>query len=70
MRITLTVVAVGLVVLGLWLIASGFTSEGSAGATSGPQIRATPQTTAGPVVLGTALLAGGALFFVLLLRRQ
>jgi hypothetical protein len=69
MRITLTVVAAGLVVLGLWLIASGFT-EGPGGTTSGPQIRATPQTTAGPVVLGTALLAGGALFFVLLLRRR
>lgn len=70
MRITLTVVAAGLVVLGLWLIASGFTSEGSTATNSGPQIAATPQTTAGPVVLGMALLAGGALFFVLLLRRR
>jgi hypothetical protein len=70
MRITLIVVAAGLVVLGLWLIANGFTSDASTGPTSGPEIAATPQTTAGPVVLGTALLAGGALFFVLLLRRR
>lgn len=69
MRITLSVVAAGLVILGLWLIASGFISEGSPGKTNGPEMRATSQTTAGPVVLGTALLAGGTLFFVLLLRR-
>lgn len=69
MRITLSVVAVGLVVFGLWLIASGFTSEGSARKINNLEIRAASHTTAGPVVLGTALLAGGTLFFVLLLRR-
>jgi hypothetical protein len=70
MRITLTVVAGGLVALGLWLIATGFMSDGSSVTTSGAQIAATPRTAAGPVVLGTALLAGGALFFVMLLRRR
>lgn len=70
MRITLAVVAVGLVVLGLWLISIGFTAEEPAAAITGPQISATPQTTAGPALLGTALLAGGVSFFVLLLRRR
>jgi hypothetical protein len=70
MRITLTVMAVGLVVLGLWLIAAGFRSDGSMGITTGPKIAATPQATVGPAALGTALLAGGTLFFVLLLRRR
>ena len=69
MRITLIVMAAGLVALGLWLIATGFMSDGRAATTSGPQIAASTQSTAGPVVVGTALLAGGVIFFVLLLRR-
>lgn len=70
MRITVSILAAGLVILGLWLIASGFMSEGSVGKANGFEIRSASQTTAGPVVVGMALLAGGTLFFVLLLRRR
>lgn len=70
MRITLAIVAAALVALGLWMIYVGFVPtklEAPAGAS---QISARPQSTAGPLVLGTALLGGGGLLFVLLLRRR
>jgi hypothetical protein len=57
------------VALGLWLIATGFIPTGPPTITTGPQMSARPQTTAGPMVLGLALLGGGALFFILLLRK-
>ena len=69
MRITLTVAAAGLVALGLWLIAAGFLDAGPP-ASSGPQIATKPRDTAGPIALGMALLAGGGLGFVMLLRRR
>lgn len=70
MRITLAVAAAALVALGLWLIATGFMVAGPPATSSGSQVAATPRATAGPVALGAALLAGGGLFFVLLLRRR
>ena len=70
MRLTLAIMATLLVALGLWLIAVGFMPTGPAVASSGSQIAAKSQTTAGPVALGLALLAGGGLFFVMLLRRR
>ena len=69
MRITLAIVASALLLLGLWLIAYGFMFAGPAVETSGSQIAATQRPTAGPIGLGLALLAGGGLFFIMLLRR-
>jgi hypothetical protein len=70
MRFTLAIVAAVLVALGLWLISSGFLFPESRQSTSGPQVTATTRATAGPVALGMALLAGGGLFFILLLRKR
>ena len=70
MRIALTLVATIFVALGLWLIASGFMLVGAGEVASGSQVTAPPQPTAGPVAVGLALLVGGALFFVMLLRRR
>ena len=70
MRLTLLIVAAVLVVLGLWLISAGFLFPNSESPGSGSQITATPRATAGPVALGMALLAGGGLFFILLLRKR
>lgn len=70
MRLTVGLVAAALVALGLWMISVGFMPtqvEAPAGAS---QISARPQPTAGPVALGTALLGGGGLLFILLLRRK
>ena len=70
MRIAVAVIATAFVALGIWLIASGFMFAGPPITTSGSQIAATPQTTAGPIAIGLALLAGGALFFIMLLRKR
>ena len=70
MRITLVIVATVMVALGLWLISSGFLLPAAQPSTSGPRITAAPRATAGPIALGTALLAGGGLFFILLLRKR
>ena len=69
MRIALSIVAVAVIALGLWLIASSFT-ESAPGPTAAPQVIATPPQTASPVILGTALLAGGVVCFILILRRK
>ena len=69
MRITLAVAAAAFVALGLWLIAAGFLDAG-ARSSSGPQIATRPRATAGPIALGVALLAGGGLGFIMLLRRR
>lgn len=69
MRVVLSIAAVGFTVLGLWLIASSFTESVPASAAPGQVIAARPQT-ASPVMLGTALLAGGVISFVLILRRR
>ena len=66
MRATLSIAAVAVIFLGLWLIASGFTESAPAPA----QVIAAPPQTASPVILGTALLAGGVVFFILILRRR
>ena len=68
-RAVLSIVAVGVIFLGLWLIASGFTDPTPTPAAPAQVITAPPQT-ASPFVLGTALLAGGVIFFVLILRRR
>ena len=70
MRIVLSIVAVGLVFLGLWLIASSSPEPKPELASPTQVIGAPRQTNASPVVLGTALLAGGVIFFVLILRRK
>lgn len=68
-RIVLTIVAVSVVFLGLWMIATGFVDP-APGATPGAQTLSAPRQTASPVILGTALLAGGVGFLVLVLRRR
>lgn len=70
MRIFVGMMAVGFVAVGLWLISIGFMPTASPDAIGGPQIATAPQTTAGPIALGTALLIGGALLFIMLLRRR
>ncbi len=70
MRIVLSIVAVGLVFLGLWLIASSSPEPKPELASPTQVIGAPRQMNASPVVLGTALLAGGVVFFVLILRRK
>ena len=70
MRITLALIASGMVALGLWLIAAGFMPANPGVVTSNAQMAAAPAPTAGPVAIGVALLAGGGLFFLLLLRRR
>ena len=70
MRITLAIVATGLVALGFWLIATGFIPGEQGVVNSSAQIAAAPTRTAGPIALGLALLVGGGLFFMLLLRRR
>lgn len=69
MRIVLSLAALGLIFLGLWLIASGFIV-----ATPSPdapaQVVAGQRQTANPVMLGTALLAGSVVLFIVILRRK
>ena len=69
MRAILSIVAVAVIALGLWLIASSFT-ESAPAPTTPAQVIAAPSQTASPVILGTALLAGGVVCFVLILRRK
>ena len=70
MRVALGIFATLLVILGFWLIASGFLPTDSPPASPGPQLTARPRATLGPIAMGSALLAGGGLFFILLLRRR
>ncbi|MEO5718562.1 MAG: hypothetical protein ABIR29_08330, partial [Chthoniobacterales bacterium] len=69
MRIVLALLATVLVLLGLWLMAAGFMPAAASAGPAGTQISAPTASTAGPIMLGLALLAGGVLFFVLILRR-
>lgn len=70
MRIVVAAAAALLLALGLWLISIGFLPSGPPEVRTGSQIAATQKTTAGPVALGVALLAGGGLLFLLVLRRR
>ena len=69
MRAILSIVALTVIALGLWLIASSFTESAPAPAASA-QVIAAPPRTPSPVILGTALLAGGVVCFILILRRK
>ncbi len=72
MRLLLALVATLMVALGLWMITATFLDhapkEGDSPA-SGTQIRAVQQPNAGPLVIGTAIMAGGVVFFIMLMRR-
>jgi len=70
MRLTLVLFATALVALGFWLLATGLIADGPLPTTVTPQLAAPPQTTAGPIALGLALLVGGGFLFVLVLRRR
>lgn len=65
-RAGLGIMAIGAIVLGLWMIASDF----SPAPTPISQVIAAPHRTAKPVVAGTALLAGGVIFLVLIFRKR
>jgi len=67
-RAVLSIVALGIILLGLWLIASSFTESAPAPVAPGRVVSAPPQT-ASPIVLGVALLAGGVVFLVMVFRR-
>ncbi len=69
MRASLSIVAVGIIFLGLWLIASSFTEATPAKAPPS-QVIAAPAQSASPVALGTALLAGGVVFLIVIFRRR
>lgn len=66
----LSIVAVGLIFLGLWLIAFSSPAARPESASPSQVIGAPRKTDASPVILGTALLAGGVVFFVLIFRRR
>ena len=69
MRAILSIVAVAVIALGIWLIASSFTESAPAPAAPA-QVLAAPRQNASPVILGTAMLAGGVVLFILILRRK
>lgn len=70
MRIVLGLVAVGVIFLGLWLIATSAPEPKPDAVTATRAISAPQQTAANPVMLGTALLVGGVLFLLMVLRRR
>ncbi len=72
MRAILSIVAVGIIFLGLKLISSAFiaTSPPAIQVAPASHVIAAPRQTASPVMLGTALLAGGVVLFILILRRR
>lgn len=69
MRIFLTCFAAGLIALGLWMIASGAQDTSPQPAPPAGTVMTAPPRSASPVILGTALLAGGVVFLVVILRR-
>ena len=69
MRAILSIAALTVIALGLWLIASSFT-ESAPSPTVAAQVLAARGQKASPVILGTALLAGGVVFFIVILRRK
>jgi hypothetical protein len=66
----LCVIAIGLIFLGLWLIGSSFITTTPTSPAPSQVVAAAPQNTANPVGLGMALLAGGVVFLVMVLRRK
>ena len=68
-RAILSLVAFGITFLGFWLIAASFTDSTPAKAPAS-QVIAGPSQTASPIIIGTALLAGGVIFLVLIFRRR
>ncbi len=70
MRLFLALVATVFILLGLWLMATGFMPAATSAALDGVQLSAPATSTAGPIMLGLALLAGGVLLFVMVLRRR
>jgi hypothetical protein len=70
MRIVLGIVAVGVIFLGLWLIATSAPEPKPEAVTASRSISAPGQTNASPVMLGTALLVGGVVFLLMVFRRR
>ncbi len=68
-RTILSIVALTVIALGLWLIASAFLDPTPGTVASGQAVTA-PDKSASPVILGVALLAGGVMFLVLIFRRR
>jgi hypothetical protein len=69
-RVALCVAAIGLIFLGLWLIGSSFITTTPTSPGPSPVVAVAPKNSANPVALGTALLAGGVVFLVMVLRRK
>jgi len=70
MRAILAIAAAGMIFLGLWLIAASFVDPAPPAPSAPPHVIASPRQASSPIVLGTALLAGGVVFFILILRRK
>ncbi|MEO7165845.1 MAG: hypothetical protein ABI016_02285 [Chthoniobacterales bacterium] len=70
MRLVLALVATVFILLGLWLMATGFMPAAASVAPAGAQLTAPATSNAGSIMLGLALLIGGVLFFFLVLRRN
>ena len=70
MRLFLALVATVFILLGLWLMATGFMPAAVSAAPAGAQLTAPATSTAGPIMLGLALLVGGVVFFFIILRRS
>ena len=70
MRAGLIIAAVGMVFLGLWLISAGFVDPAPPATSAPQQVIAAPPQASSPIVPGIALLAGGVVSFILILRRK
>ncbi len=70
MRIVLGLFSIGIIFLGLWLIASTAEQPKPDAIPPTQVITAPAQTNANPVMLGTALLVGGVLFLLMVFRRK
>lgn len=70
MRIVLGLVSIGIIFLGMWLIATSGANPTPETIPSTQVVTAPAQTKANPVMLGTALLIGGVLFLLMVFRRR
>jgi hypothetical protein len=69
MRTILSLLSAGMILLGLWLMASDGMAPAPVPATAGQTIGARHQA-ASPLILGVVLLAGGVVSLIAVLRRR
>jgi hypothetical protein len=70
MRIVLGLFSIGIIFLGMWLIATSGANPTPETIPATQVVSAPGQTKASPVILGTALLVGGVLFLLMVFRRK